>query len=49
MMTEFHSSEFQGPSFKRAADNLYQEVQNHPHRDELLKLIEEQMIDDLSD
>lgn len=33
-------------TFSRRLSQLIAEVENHPHRDELIKLAEEQLIDD---
>jgi hypothetical protein len=33
-------------TYKRLVERLTQEVNSHPHRDELLKLMEEQLVDD---
>lgn len=33
-------------TFSRRLSQLIAEVENHPHRDEIIKLAEEQLIDD---
>lgn len=33
-------------TFNRRLQQLIQQVENHPHRDEIIKLAQEQLIDD---
>jgi hypothetical protein len=33
-------------TFSRRLQQLIQQVENHPHRDEIIKLAQEQLIDD---